>query len=238
MAGARRELFLSVTLQSQEDGVTHLFLIRHGDYRDVENGVSYDGPLTPRGVAQVERLRDRLASGELAADVLLASTLQRARQTAAILAPALGLPVVPDADLEEWRNEDGTVGPEEFFALVRTTPEDQQAFMEIRPGMETRAAFLLRAVVALNRITHAYVGQRIAVVCHGGVVEASFIRFFGLSPFRFPDVYLDIHNTSITHWYHGPLEGLPLRWTLERYNDAAHLAGRETNDATDGEPAV
>lgn len=206
--------------------MTHLYLIRHGHYRDVEDGVSSDGELTPRGVAQAERLCDRLAaSGEIAADVLLASTLVRARQTAAILAPALHLPVVPDADLEEWRNEDGTVGPEEFFALVRTTPEDQQAFMEIRPGMETRAAFLLRAVVALNRITQIYAGQRIAVVCHGGVVEASFVRYFGLSPFRFPDVYLDVHYTSITHWQLSPFEGLPLRWTLERFNDTAHLAG-------------
>ena len=206
--------------------MTHLYLIRHGDYHDVDNGVSYDGPLTSRGVAQVERLRDRLAAtGEIAADVLLASTLQRARQSAAILAPALGLPVIEDADLEEWRNEDGTLGPEEFFALVRQTPAEQQPFLELRPGMETRAAFHLRAVAALNRIASAHAGKRVAVVCHGGVIEASFILFFGLSPFRFPDVYLPVANTSITHWYLDQPEDLPRRWSLERYNDAAHLAG-------------
>lgn len=211
--------------------MTHLYLIRHGQYREVEQGISCDGELTPHGVAQASHLRDRLAaSGEIAADVLLASTLNRARQTAEILAPALRLPVVLDADLEEWRNEDGTVGPEEFFALVRATPEDQQAFMEIRPGMETRAAFLFRAVVALNRITQEYAGKQIAVVCHGGVIEASFVRFFGLSPYRFPDVYLDVHYTSITHWYLDAPEGLPRRWTLERYNDTAHLVGMAEMD--------
>jgi probable phosphoglycerate mutase len=212
--------------------MTHLYLIRHGDYRDVENGIFTDGPLTPRGVAQVERLRDRLAAtGEIAADVLLASTLQRARQSAAILAPALGRPVALDADLEEWRNEDGTIGPEEFFALVRQTPVEQQPFLELRPGMETRAAFHLRAVAALHRIATAHADQRVAVVCHGGVVEASFFLFFGLSPFRFPDVYLPAENASITHWYLGQPDGLPRRWSLGRYNDAAHLADMPELDA-------
>lgn len=206
--------------------MTHLYLIRHGHYQDVVDGIFHDGALTPRGIAQAERLRDRLAtSGEIPADILLASTLVRAQQTAEIIAPALRLPIVADADLEEWRNEDGIIGPEEFLGLVRTTPEDQQAFLEIRPGLETRAAFLLRAASALHRLIRDHSGQRIAIVCHGGVVEASFILFFGLSPFEFPRVYLDVGYTSITHWRLDPPAGLPSRWTLDRFNDTAHLVG-------------
>jgi len=65
--------------------VTQLYLIRHGQaFCNVENliaGMESDVGLTPVGVAQAERLRDRLsATGEIAADVLIASTLPRARQ--------------------------------------------------------------------------------------------------------------------------------------------------------------
>ena len=65
---------------------TRLHFIRHGEaYSNVPHegrvvsGMRGDKGLTPRGVAQGERLRDRLlATGELAADVVLASTLLRA----------------------------------------------------------------------------------------------------------------------------------------------------------------
>lgn len=64
-------------------------------------------------MTQAERLRDRLArTGEITADVLIASPLPRARQTAEMLAPALGLMVTLDAEMEEWRNEDGSLSNE------------------------------------------------------------------------------------------------------------------------------
>src|SRR5262249_22253167 len=78
--------------------MTNLYLIRHADYTfGLEDGKYRDLGLTPLGVKQAELLRDRLATtGEIKADVLIASTMPRARQTAEILAPALGLPVVLD----------------------------------------------------------------------------------------------------------------------------------------------
>ena len=73
--------------------MTHLYLIRHGEsvanVQPIVAGMRGDVGLTERGVAQADRLRERLAQGEIAADVLIASTLPRARQTAEIIAPAL-----------------------------------------------------------------------------------------------------------------------------------------------------
>jgi probable phosphoglycerate mutase len=76
--------------------MTHLYLIRHGDYAvGLEGGRYGDQGLTPLGVRQAERLRVRLATtGEIKADALIASPLLRARQTAEVLASTLGLPVL------------------------------------------------------------------------------------------------------------------------------------------------
>jgi probable phosphoglycerate mutase len=111
--------------------MTHLYLILHGDFAfGLKDGRYRDQGLTPLGVRQAERLRDRLAtSGEIKADVLIASPLPRARQMAEILAPALGLPVVLDAEVEEWRNEDGSLSNEVFLERVMATPSEQMPFV-------------------------------------------------------------------------------------------------------------
>ena len=93
------------------DGPTHLYLIRHGEsvpnVQPIVGGMRGDAGLTALGISQAQRLRDRLAStGEIAADALIASTLPRARQTAEIIAPALGLPIQFDDEVQEMRPGD------------------------------------------------------------------------------------------------------------------------------------
>src|SRR5260221_12307846 len=88
--------------------VTHLYLIRHGEavtnLEPIVAGIRGDTGLTTKGIAQVERLGDRLApTGEIAADVFISSPLPRARQTAEIIAPAVGLPIQWDDDVQELR---------------------------------------------------------------------------------------------------------------------------------------
>ena len=125
---------------------TRLHLIRHGEaYSNIRyegkvvSGMKGDKGLTPLGVTQVERLRDRLlATGELATDVVLASTLPRARQTAEILAPVWEAPIISDDDLHELR-------PGEADGLLRDVARERYGKMDFRqqpyhpksPGGET-----------------------------------------------------------------------------------------------------
>src|SRR3979490_597843 len=82
--------------------MTHLYLIRHGQAMSAARNTLGNTGLSPLGRTQAERLRDRLAAtGEIAADVLISSTLARARQTAEIIAPALGLPILVDDEGHE-----------------------------------------------------------------------------------------------------------------------------------------
>src|SRR5690349_21563416 len=86
---------------------TNLYIIRHGEaFTNVESvigGLQGDRGLTERGIAQAEALARRLSTGEIAADVLYASTLPRARTTAEYVASALKLPINWDDELHELR---------------------------------------------------------------------------------------------------------------------------------------
>src|SRR5690348_11661528 len=105
----------------KDDALTSIYLVRHGDYDELVDGKPVENPgLSPKGVQQAELLRDRLArTGEIKADAFIASPARRASETAEILAPALGVPVVLNADLEEWRCDRGALSPEEFTARWR-----------------------------------------------------------------------------------------------------------------------
>jgi 2,3-bisphosphoglycerate-dependent phosphoglycerate mutase len=205
--------------------MTQLYLIRHGQAISAARNMLGNTGLSPLGIIQAERLRDRLAaSGEIAADVLIASTMQRAKETAEIIAPALGLPLLFDSEVEEWRDgEAGNWTTEEFKARFNPVEAVQKPYIQIAPGAESWAQFMLRASTALNRITTEYAGQTIVIVCHGGIIDCSFIAFLGLSILHLPRAFFNTHNTSITHWYRGSFEDLPTSWLLESYNDVMHL---------------
>lgn len=220
-------------MQKIEPGTTHLFLIRHGqavsNVEPIIAGMKGDAGLTPLGVQQAERLRDRLrASGEIKPDVFLASSLPRARQTAEIIAPALGLSPNLDDELHELRPGDAGDGLslDEYkrrFGWVSLEDEPERL---IDPGGESWATFTARVSRALSRITTEHAGKTIIAVCHGGVIDVSFLHFFQMPLGRVPPAGFFTHNTSITHW---EFDGRAKRdhWRLVKYNDDAHLAGME-----------
>src|SRR3982751_6386273 len=108
--------------------LTHLYLIRHGDNIDGPvDGKTVDLGLSPEGITQVERLRDRLAStGEIKPDVFISSPERRAHESAKIIESALNQPIILDPDFEEWRSDDGSLSNEEFMGRWRQVPEAQK----------------------------------------------------------------------------------------------------------------
>lgn len=200
--------------------MTAVYLIRHATYDDTENGVYLDNPgLSAEGIGQAERLRDRLlATSDIKADALIASSMRRAAETAEILAPALGKPVVLEKDLEEWRGDDGSLSQEEFNARWQRLTEEQRPYYHWIPSGESWLEFAARVHVALHRIIQEHEGKTIVLVAHGGVIQSAFGYFFGMSPATSPGVFIE--NTSITEWIR-PANAR--RWALKRYNDTRHL---------------
>lgn len=209
---------------------THLYLIRHGEalvnVEHIVGGVKGCRGLTPRGHEQAARLGQRLAGGELGADVLYASTLLRARETAAYVAQGLGLPIIWDDELQESRpgEADGLLDHE---AHVRFGPGALTGpYHSSFPGGESQVSFMVRAGVALSRIVQQHEGQRVVVVAHGGVIEASFTLFLGLNPYTYTFAGFDNRHAAITEWkLVRPEPNARARWFLARFNDVRHLEG-------------
>ena len=97
--------------------MTHLYLIRHGhSIEGLEDGKYRDLGLSPEGISQSERLRDRLArTGEIKPDLFISSIERRAHETAKILSPVLNQSLLLDKQFVEWRSNDGSLSPEEFM---------------------------------------------------------------------------------------------------------------------------
>ncbi len=216
--------------------MTDVYLIRHGDFGDVidRTGIG-SSPLSPRGVAQAQRLRDRLAATrEIKADVLLSSPLTRARQTADIIAPALHLPIIIEDDVQEFRLG-AMEGMTEAEIVARYGIVDfaQEPERPVLPDGESWGQFVARISRAFDRITTVYDGKTIVIVCHDGVITASFQYFLGLDLkfvkglFRPASAQLYTNNTSITYWHKSLFHDLPTpqapQWMLVRYNDDVHL---------------
>ncbi len=183
--------------------------------------------LSDRGRRQVEALRDRLAAtGELRADVLLASVLPRAVETAEILAPAVGgLPVEQDCDLcEQHPGEGDGLTWAEFEAQYQPEGWRFDPYAPIAPGSESLAEFQARVGRALRKVVDEHEGRTVVVACHGGVVEAAMVAFLGLPFLGVLRPLHHIENTSLTEWVVDARAERPA-WRLARFNDAAHLAG-------------
>ena len=216
---------------SAETADTRLVLVRHGESEaQVQAFIGgHEGcrGLSDLGRRQVELLRKRLErTNELAGThALYASLLPRAIETAEILSPALGsLKVATDCDLCEGHpgEADGLTW-DEWRERYADQVVGRGPYVPWAPGGESWADVVVRTGRTLTRIAEEHANQTVVVACHGGIIEAS-LRAFAHVPLE-PQWRGQIDNASITEWvlreYEDPNPGH--RWTLVRFNDAAHL---------------
>lgn len=173
-----------------------LLLIRHAlPVRRVVDDGPADPELSPDGHAQARHLADYLAAEPL--DAVYASPLRRARQTAEPIAERTGHTVGIVDDVAEWdRNANEYVPMEELRAA--NDPRWQALVRgEWDVHDETPEAFSRRVVGAVEALIATHRGDRIAVVCHGGVINAYLAHVLGLDDHRFfyPN-YTSIHRVA------------------------------------------
>ena len=87
----------------------------------------------------------------------------------------------------------------------------------LSPGGESWLELLDRAEDALYRLVEAHPGELVVVSGHGGVIEASLIRFLALPSNGGLVRLLSRQRVDDRVGLHGA------RWWLVRFNDAAHL---------------
>jgi probable phosphoglycerate mutase len=213
-------------------GDTHLILVRHGHARAVELGVvaGHQGcaGLSATGRRQAEALRDRLAAVGTRADVMVTSVLPRAIETAATIAPAVGVAtgaIPQDCDLcERHPGEGDGLTWDELVARYGALDPVRDPDRPMSPGGESGRTFRRRARDRVQRLADEHKGRTVVVVTHGGVILAVTLGLLGLGPRSFAH---ELANTSVTEWVR-TTDG---RWLLHRFNDAAHLEAVRSDDA-------
>lgn len=156
--------------------LTRLVVIRHGETGwNVATRIQghRDIGLNAVGRWQAERAAQALA-GE-AIDAIYSSDLARAHQTAEALARAVGLDVCADSGLREraFGLFEGLT-----FAEIEQRYPDQARRWRTRdlefgpPGGETLRSFVERVVTCVDTLAQRHRGQHVAIVTHGGVLDA------------------------------------------------------------------
>jgi probable phosphomutase (TIGR03848 family) len=163
--------------------VTRLLLIRHGANDAHKNGIVVGWTpgvrLNREGRAQAEALARRLAPVEVAA--VYASPLERALETAEIIAAPHGLPVVVREDLGEVRVGRWTGQPLEKLRRRRLWRQVQFVPSMVRfPGGESFQEVQARAMAEMERLCSEHPQQTVAVVSHADVIKAAVAYTIGL----------------------------------------------------------
>jgi phosphoserine phosphatase len=162
--------------------VTTLLLARHGesDWNRAHRWQGHaDRPLTERGRAQAADLAKRLR--EIPLDAIYSSDLERARETAKVVARSQGvevtqLPALREVDVGSWSG------------LTREDAERRypKGFRRWRAGGtgwddgESYGEMSTRILTAVYEIADRHDGGRVLIVTHGGPIRAIHAAALGL----------------------------------------------------------
>lgn len=196
-----------------------LLLIRHAEPVRIGPGEGdgpADPPLTGRGREQADRLAAWLESERI--DHVVVSPLLRARETAAPLLARTGRAPEIDAVLTEYdARADHYIPIEE---LRETRDERWTAMVEGRWeefGGEEPTVFRSRIIPRIDAIATAHAGERVAVVCHGGVINVYLADVLGIDRLLwFDPAYTSVSRVMVSR------DGIRSLTTL---NETGHLEG-------------
>jgi uncharacterized phosphatase len=188
---------------------TRICLVRHGEtdwnFQGRYQGTT-DIPLNAEGRRQAALLAEAM-DGE-AWDAIVSSPLQRAMDTARAIAAAVGLTeIAQDADLMER-------GYGEAEGLTLAEREVKWPGGEW-PGLEDWEDVAIRTMDAMRRVARAHPGERVLVVCHGGVINSILAVVSGGE--------IGTGKTTIVNTSRTMLDIEGTDWTIVSVNDVSHL---------------
>ena len=208
------------TLKHPTRSETTLLLIRHGQTDANVNRLLVgmtDVPLDPLGELQARRIGEHMKSVPI--DALVTSPLKRARDTAHQISVATGhVPVVvPGLSEMNFGRAEGLTMDQvmaQFPELMALRDDNDATF--VWPDGDHRVSFHDRVYATFLGLIERYDRQRLAVVCHGGVIGSFFAQIEGGSPNDF--ARYAVANCSITH-----LVVTADHTEVHLWNDVTHL---------------
>ena len=192
----------STDLQSLSPG--SITIARHGrpdanrerwlDWRGYEDW--WDNEYQPAGLVEGQSAPDALIRAAAESHTVFASSLRRAIETAQPLAVAKGLEVGLERGVRELDAES-----DHYIPLEELREQDYDAWREamaggLYAGVDVES-FRAEVVDAFERIIAAHRGRSVAVVCHGGVINAWASHVLGIEELLFFNPYY----TSINRFF-------------------------------------
>ena len=175
--------------------VVELIFVRHGLPQHIvkTDGSPADPPLSDLGHVQAAAVAEYLSTEHI--DAIYVSNLMRAVETAAPLECTFELTADVRPGIAEFdRNSTSYVPMEE---LKRLDYDRWKSFMANGgPQEEDPAEFQDLVVATVSEIAADHRGERVAVVCHGGVINAYGAHVLGHE--RGDIFFCDVDYTSIT----------------------------------------
>ena len=200
---------------------THILAIRHGETDwNIAGRIQghTDIPLNATGIQQAQKLASSLADAPLVH--IYSSDLLRAWATAQALAQCNGVPLTTHAGLRERCF--GIYEGQRFVDIEAVNPEDALRWRKRDPAFapsqgESLQTLLTRVSETVTAMATAHLGQHIAIVAHGGVLD-SLYRLATHQGLQAPRTW-ELGNTSINRLLWTPDSGL----TLVGWGDTSHL---------------
>ena len=208
---------------------TRIIAIRHGETAwnvDARIQGHLDIPLNDIGLWQAARAGAALAGESLAA--IYSSDLARAQTTAQAVADTTGAPLILDSSLRE--RSFGDYEGRTFKEIEVEQPEHALRWRKRDPdfapegGGESLAMLKSRIQHTVDRLASQHVGQQIALVAHGGVMDVLY-RLATHQDLQAPRTW-ELGNAAINRLLWTP-EGL----TLVGWGDVQHLEGAARDEA-------
>lgn len=210
-----------------DEPLYRLTLLRHGQSvgnRDQIRQGQRDFPLTSRGRSQVEALLKHWTGLQREFDLIIASTLQRALDTAQLLGQGLQIDVQQSPEWME-RNAGLAEGlPIEDQVSFRDRYRSASVYEPLFKDGESIVDLHLRGLLAIQRILQRPPGSYL-VVSHGGILNAAVRAVLGIAPtgappfasFQFNNSgYMDLNFSPQTR-----------SWRIIRSNVCTHLEGSQ-----------
>jgi len=205
--------------------VYHFVFLRHGE--SIGNAESRwqgqsDYALTEKGRAQARALAERWKAESMKFDLIIASPLVRAKETAEIVATAIGAKLEFDPVLLE-RHIGEIEGLTAEEVRKRPQPPYITPYDPIGGEGEGDWALFLRAGQALHSLLRRSPG-RYLIVSHGGLLNQLMNAIIGIAPHVDPSgVRFRFENTAFARVIYFPYQH---RWAIDALNDHAHLNSR------------
>lgn len=148
-----------------------IYSTRHGETEYNKQGLvlgTTDLPLNDTGRAQAADLAERVAElGDV--DLIIASPLRRAQETAKAVAERCGLQIITDERLREWDYGDCEG---RSYSVAQFGQKKREFGVRMGGSGESLLQLAHRVYSALDHIIAEYSGKTVLLVSHGGVCRA------------------------------------------------------------------